>query len=75
MANYICCDGARVYLDGSALAHGRAELEPGTIGEQCEGCGEELLAGASVHTASIGTSIECDECGAVYHVETEGSAL
>lgn len=64
MATYIRTNGARVYLDEEALAHGEVRVEPGTLSDQCEGCGQEI--GEGCHAAR--DEVWCDSCGTSYEI-------
>ena len=61
----IACNGTRVWLDVDALrAGGDVRLETGACGEQCEGCGQNIVGTGAMADGYI----ECSECRAMYSV-------
>lgn len=70
----IRCNGALVYFDGIAFDACMAapghdlELEHGTMGEQCAGCGQEIVATGAPMVEDDRLWVTCTACGENYLV-------
>lgn len=66
---YVFVNGLTIPLDAEALAAGEARLdhERGSLTEQCEGCGADLLAECELRYALV----RCTACGAEYPIRND----
>ena len=69
MTAYIRCNGSTVHINPEGF-FGRPQLDAEWGSEQCEGCGEDIVATVKPFELFHGARVRC-ECGALYNVYIE----
>ncbi len=71
---YIKINKSRVYLDAKSARDGYFKIEPGTMSEQCEDCGEDIAETGTLYGClgeGNGCGVVCEEsyggCGTAFY--------
>lgn len=64
---FININGASIFLDNAYFNRGVFHVEPNTLGEQCEDCGQHIGDHGSLLRTTVGAFVVCD-CGTRYQV-------
>lgn len=63
---FVRTNHARLYLDSLAFRRGEVKLAAGSVSEQCEGCGHDLIETAQPYGPRF--AVVCTECDSVYDI-------